>query len=268
MSRDAIEAFETNSGTIENASQTEPFQFLFSKENWVQVHFSLPMKIRLLYVDGYRDCLIIIALWEYAETLVYALIKKIWGQSQINTSLVGVQGKKVIEWFGENPGDSILGDLTIGALAIALASYYRTRYYPRVGNVVYRSRTARAQVWHLVLFCLEALSNAIGTFQFKLRKPIAIVFGAWSSFFSLFPFGQICYMPISLVLVEAMRLIDVYCVEMHNRQHVSDVLEMYALWQVYHVVTWSFTFYYLVYTYPSVLLSALLVTVIILLSKN
>lgn len=295
VNRDKMDGIAVNASAIENgASNNKPFSFLWSKEIWIHVHWSMPMRLRMLYIPdeiygvSFKGIAVvvtvaIILLWEVFETVAYSVIKQImWdvGTSSGGTGtggvggnnstmitppqpLVGQIGMRFAEWFGEAPGDSMIGDVTIGFIGIICATCVKTWIFTGTKNNVHISRrTHTERMLYYVLFVAEALSTILATFMVKLSSPYAVPIFMAPEFsqtpsmtVNFFALGHIFYIIISLSLLECMKNIDLRAACRAGTE--NDVLGTYNTAILFHIVTWFATYFNLSTGYVWVITSGL-----------
>lgn len=274
IDKDRISGIQVNGSAIENgATNDKPFAFLYGKEIWIHVHWSMPTRLRMLYVSdsifgvtvkglSVVVTVLIILLWEVFETVVYSTIKQVmWdvkpnngtlngNVSSVISSLVGDPTKTFAEWFGEKSGDSMIGDVSIGTVGILCGTFVMYLLFNGTKNNIHLSaRTKMERSLYYVLFVLEALSTVLATFMVKISTPATIPkfmnpdFGVSNSTpatVQYFALGHIVYIIISISLLQLMKNIDVRAASrVGTEKHVFGVYDAVML---FHMATWFGTF--------------------------
>ena len=166
-------------------------------ETWIFVHGTLPMEVRFL-APCWSFAVLCCYIWESYECSWF--LGKIFGNIFGLTFVVSTSA-----WLGgELPSDSLLGDVSQGALCGLWASYFMWVNGVPTGYLLFYS-TLSEFAWQLFILLLDSHSAVI-TIVMLIRDPLKKIYYStfgewWNSELNLIPIGWPIYVVIRIVFL-------------------------------------------------------------------
>jgi len=108
---------DINLGNLIHGGISGPFSAFLAKDGWAFIHAWSPLLLYVFILQSVKLSLLVILFWECFETFVSESVKFIAGK------FPDLFKESTIQWFGEVPSDSLLGDIIQGIAAIAWGWY-------------------------------------------------------------------------------------------------------------------------------------------------